>query len=247
MRLLAILSVLVLLASCEAKFDWPWNKGGSSAHPTGQTVTQDRTVGSFDQVKLDGLGRLVFDGSIPVGTVRVKADQGLMQAIQVVVEGSQLQLKETGIQGPGSWDLEFRVAPPANLSGVTLSGLGSIEAEAPLKTSSVLGLNLDGLGQISLEVDAPGVTAHQQGSGQLKVTGTAAQVDVVANGLGQVDVSGLKAKNVTVDSNGLGEVTVFASSSLKVRANGLGAVHFQGHPATTYVQTKGMTQVTAID
>jgi hypothetical protein len=203
-------------------------------------------VAAFDQVRLEGLGRLVFDASIPAGTVKVTADARLMSRVKTTVEGSTLVLREEGFQGPGSFRLEFQVAPPASLTRVSLGGVGEISATGPLKAHD-LTLALDGLGKIDLAVTADTLSARQQGQGELSVSGTATKVQVRADGLGKVDLSSLAAQSVDVESNGLGEVSVRAAANLKVRANGLGAVHFYGHPPVTDVQTKGLTQVSAAD
>jgi len=246
MRFFLVLSAL-LLVSCQAHFDWPWlNKDSAPAHPKGVQVSEDRTVPAFDKVRLEGLGKLVFDAAVPAGTVRVRVDQGLLSKVQATVNGTTLVLHEEGVRGFGAFDLEFRLAPPSNLTEVTLAGLGSIEAAEPLRAQN-LTLALDGMGKINLAVNAATVHVRQQGQGEVVVTGTADQVDVRADGLGRVRLSELTAKAVDVESNGLGEVTVNATQKLKVRANGLGAVHFSGHPAQTDVQTKGLTQVTASD
>ena len=249
MRYALILASVLLLSSCEARFDWPWLKDQPKAaqvHRSGKTVTEDRVVGPFTQVRLEGMGKLVFDASVPPLTIRVIADQGLLSAIRTEVAGSRLSLKEEGISGPGSWELEYRLAAPSDLEEVTLSGMGSIESNSLLKTGD-LTLALDGMGKIQLEVQSQNVMVRQQGQGEVVVTGNADQVEVRADGLGKVVLAGLLAKQADVESNGVGEVSVYASEKLKVRANGLGAVHFSGHPATTDVQTKGLTQVSASD
>jgi hypothetical protein len=247
---LLLLGAALALVSCEAKFDWPWldkNASPGKDHPSGQVVTVDRTVSAFDKVSMEGVGRLVFDPAVATGTVRVVADQGILPTIQTTVVDGQLRIKEDGLQGPGSWDIEFRLAPPANLKEIVLGGMGTISATAPMATSENLEVRIQGMGKIELNLDAPSVTADQRGSGEMVLTGKAGAVKVLAQGLGRVDVSQLISPTADVQSQGVGEVNVYASQSLKVRAQGLGAVHFSGNPKTTDVQTEGLTQVKAAD
>jgi hypothetical protein len=249
MRYAFLLASVLLLSSCEAKFDWPWLKDQpqiTHVQRSGKTVTEDRVVEPFTKVRLEGLGKLVFDDTIPPNIVRVVADQSVLSAIRTEINGSELSLKEEGISGPGSWELEYRLAAPAGLEEVLLSGMGSIDSTSVLKTGD-LTLALDGMGKIQLEIQAQDVVVRQQGQGEVMVTGTADQVEVRADGLGKVDLAKLIAKKADVESNGVGEVLVYASEKLKVRANGLGAVRFWGHPASTDVQTEGLTQVSASD
>lgn len=238
-----------LLVSCEAKFEWPWlDKSASAQHrSSGEIVTEKRSVGAFDSVRLDGVGQLIFDPAVEAGVVEVKADQGVMDAIQTDVTGGQLQIREDGLQGPGSWDIEFRTAPPAALKEIILGGVGTITGQAPLTTTAPLLVRIQGMGKIDLEVDAPAVTADQQGSGEMVLKGKAGKVDIQAQGLGRVDASELITEAAEVQSQGVGEVNVYASGTLKVRAQGLGAVHFYGKPANTDVQTEGLTKVKAAD
>jgi len=247
--LMLLAGVALVLVSCEARFDWPWldKKGSLSAETTGQVVTQNRTISPFQKVFLNGVGTLVFDQDVAAGTLQITADQGLFSAIQTVVEDQTLTISEEGLQAPDSWDIEFRVAPPANLAEVTLGGLGSIEAKAPIPSSEPLSVVIQGMGKVELEVNAPAVSVFQKGSGELILRGTAGSVSVLAQGLGRVDVSELITKTAEVQSQGVGEVNVYASEKLKVRAQGLGAIHFYGNPASTDVQTEGLTQVKAAD
>jgi len=250
--LLGLAALLLATTSCEVKFNWAWNQPGNAkdagpAHPSGKVVTEDRKVAAFDRIHLDGLGQLIFDASVPAGVVRVKADQAVLGQIRTSVEGTTLTLNEEGFSGPGSWQLEYRTAAPANLREVTLNGLGSVTALEALPKVDTLELNLNGLGQIDLGVAARQVTLHQKGSGELAVHGSAETVQVIAEGMGRVGAEGLKARTADVDSRGMGEVNVFADQAVKVRASGMGAVHFSGHPGQKDVETEGMTSVSASD
>lgn len=246
---LVLILFSLLLVSCEAQFDWPWLKKEAAAdqRPTGQTSTQDRTIEPFDRIVLEGVGRLVFDPEVPAGILKITADEGLLSAVRASVRQGTLTIGEEGLAVPDSWELEFRVAPPAGLAEITLGGLGSIEAEAKITTTAGLKILIQGMGKIDLELEAPTVEAVQKGSGELVLRGKTGSVTVLAQGLGRVDVSELKAAAAEVLSQGVGEVEVYASEKLKVRAQGLGAVRFHGNPAATDVQTEGLTQVKAVD
>jgi hypothetical protein len=248
LRYFALALTVLLFASCEVKFDWAWNKPETKteAKASGKTVTEDRTVGAFSTLRLEGLGKLVFDPSVPVGTIRITGDQGLLSHVRAEVSGPGLTLKEDQVASLDAFQLEFRLAAPDKLTSLTLAGLGSVEATAPLKTGD-LTVSLEGMGKVDLALTAGAVVLHQKGQGELTVRGTADRVEIRAEGLGKVDAADLKTKAADVANNGLGEVRVFASSSLKVRASGVGAVHFFGHPAQTDVQTEGLTKVSAGD
>lgn len=242
-----LVSSFLLLASCEAKFDWPWLKDTDKAAVLGTGDAEDRSVDAFVRIDFEGIGKLVFDSTVPTGVLKITATPELRAKIETSVSNGTLRISEKGIQGPGSWDLEFRLAPPAGLQEVVLGGMGTIESTAPLKTDQPLAVTIRGMGKIELDVAAPQVAARQTGSGELVLRGTAGSVSVLAQGLGKVDVKDLQTKTAELSSQGVGEVEVFASEKLKVRASGLGAVRFYGHPATTDVQTEGLTKVTAGD
>lgn len=250
MTLLFATCSALILTSCEARFDWPWlDKEGSTKaiETTGQVTTQDRAVSSFSKVVLNGVGKLIFDPTVPSGTIRITADEGVLPAVQTTVSDGTLTIAEDGLQSPDSWGLEFRLAPPEALTEVRLDGVGSIEASSPVITAAELTVVIQGMGKVELQVNAPKVLVYQKGSGELVLKGSAGAVSVVAQGLGRVDVSELITTSAEVTSQGVGEVNVYASEKLKVRAQGLGAVHFYGNPATTDVQTEGLTQVKAAD
>jgi len=247
MRLVFVLVSLCLLASCEVRFDWPWNHPTQEVAPGDHAgvkgLVEERTIGPFETISLEGMGSLVLDPAVPQGVVRVSADAKLQASVRVAVSSSTLVLSEKGMRVPGG-ELEYRVAPPAGLTKISLAGLGSVSAVQPLVTGD-LELGLEGMGRLDLDVTAQRVLVTQEGQGEVVVRGRAQRGEVRAEGLGRVDLSGLETPEASVESEGIGEVRVFASQHLKVRASGLGAVRFSGNPAQTDVQTEGLTQVKA--
>jgi len=240
---LVLIPFSLLLASCEVRFDWPWNQPQAQGDEAQGVLTEDRTIRDFQRVSLEGMGQLVLDPTLPKGTVRITANASLLASVRVSVSSNTLVLKEEGVRMPGD-ELEYRVAPPAGLDRITLAGMGSVTATEPLTTGN-LELGLEGLGRLDLEVTAQKVLVTQVGQGEVIVRGRAQRVEVRAEGLGRVDLSGLETPEASVESEGIGEVRVFASEKLRVRANGMGAVRFSGNPAQTDVQTEGLTQVEA--
>lgn len=251
--LFLVVALAIGVSSCEVKFNWAWNQPkdefGRSVG-SGETTTGDRTIETFRELRMEGMGKLIFDPEIPAGIVRVTADAAVLRHIQTEVTGltgDRLVLRDDGLRGPGTWEIEYRLAPPAGLSQLVMAGMGSIEGDIAAPAAPELSVSLEGMGQIRLKISGTAVKVDQQGQGEIVLEGVAQSVEVRAQGLGKVDTSGLLTAVADVLSQGVGEVVVYASEKLKVRAQGLGAVHFKGDPAVTDVQTEGLTKVSAID
>lgn len=252
-RSLTILVLAAGLAGCEVKFNWSWNQPKDEFGRTvgnGKMKTEDRSIGAFQELRMEGMGKLLFDPEVPAGIIRIEADEDLLKHIKTEVTGltgDRLVLSDDGLRGPGTWEITYRLAPPLGLSELVMAGMGSVEGALASPTAPEFAVSLEGMGQIRLKIQGKAVKVQQQGQGEIVLEGEAQSVEVSAQGLGKVDTSALLTAEADVLSQGVGEVVVYASEKVKVRAQGLGAVHFKGHPAQTDVETEGLTKVSAID
>lgn len=88
-------------------------------------------------------------------------------------------------------------------------------------------------------------TVKQSGAGSLSADGEADMVDVTMSGVGNADLSALKAKAVTALLSGTGSAKVFASQSLTGTVSGIGKLTYSGNPPKVQKSVTGLGSITA--
>jgi hypothetical protein len=203
------------------------------AEDGGPTVQRNFQVGSFDQVEVAG----PFDVTIRTGadpSVSATGNEKLIERLEVVVEGSKLQIRprrEGGILGfnwgsrSGSGEISITVP---SLSAASLAGSGGINIdkvegdrfEGQIAGSGDLRVENANVGELKLGI---------AGSGDARVASgkvSSAQYDIA--GSGDVDASGVSADAVNVSIAGAGAVRAHASRSANVDIMGSGDVEISG-------------------
>ena len=178
---------------------------------SGVSATQTRDLGEFHALRIVGSS----DVRVQVGeaqSVAVTADDNLIGDLTTDVENGVLVVSTRS-----NTNLSFRVSPTVNISvpnldAVFIEGSGSAQVEA-LKADSFRGEIL--------------------GSGNLKVSGRAAQLTLRILGSGDADLSTLECENAEAAITGSGDARLACSQSLDVKITGSGDVTYAGSPKTT--------------
>jgi hypothetical protein len=191
------LAVVLVLSACGVV-------GGS-----GQVVTETRQVSGFTAIDLAGSGELTVEQS-GSESLTIEADQKVLSRLTSEVSDSTLKLdKKPGINVGTKNPIRYRVTVK-DLSGVSVSGSGSVKGE---------GMTLQ-----TLRVDI-------SGSGTVDLSGSAVEQDIQVSGSGQYEAAELPTEKVTADISGSGQVTVAVSRELKIDISGSGTVTSTGDPS----------------
>ena len=223
MRNLFVLSLIVAVSlSSACRY-----VGGERVKGNGNAGGEDRSVGNFNSVSSHG----EYDVYLTQGagySVRVEADENLLQYIETVVENNVLEIRtRQGFSLKSRTDLKVHITAPA-YSKVKTFGSGNILTENKLNNTSPIELELSGSGDIKVELNAPEVRAELRGSGNINVGGETRSFTGEIRGSGDIHAANLKAENVDVDIAGSGNADVFASVKLNVDVKGSGDVKYRG-------------------
>lgn len=173
---------------------------------SGVTKTETREVSDFDEVVLDGIGRLV----ITIGKaspLSITADDNLMPLIETTVANRRLTIRNTQKFRP-QVDLIYKLEVP-NVKSLVLHGAANIQLTG-IKNDA-LSIELNGAG----DVVASGVTDH---------------LTFKLAGAGSLKACELAAKTVDADVSGVGSAEVNAATTLKARVSGVGSIKYVGDP-----------------
>lgn len=179
--------------------------------------------GSFDvYVKLDGNE-----------SVKVDADEDIINDIETVVEGSTLNIrfKEHGYRrhhnGRANIYVEAR-----SLNALTNSGSGSIKVEGTINAGNFKA-TLSGSGDISAGIKSDELHAVISGSGSIKLWGSTGTANFVISGSGEIDGKKLKTNSSMAMITGSGNVYVAADRTVSAHITGSGSLIYSGRANVT--------------
>jgi hypothetical protein len=108
--------------------------------------------------------------------------------------------------------------------------------------------NMEGAGETMLRgVAGDRFDVNYRGAGSMTIAGTVRQVNMQAQGVGEVDARKLIAQDANISFQGIGSVQVYASGKLEANVSGMGELSYYGHPKTINKTVTGIGSVQAGD
>ena len=182
---------------------------------SGTAMTVSRELAPFDSILIRGS----TDTRVTVGgpqTVRVTADENLVDFIRTEVRGRELVVSRSQPMSPRIRSIvEIRVP---SLDAFSAAGSGDAEISG---------------------IDGTLLETRILGSGQITVAGRADRLDVVIEGSGDVDAHELLAEAVRVDISGSGNADVHALEWIDIDIRGSGDVTYRGDPTEVVTAVSG--------
>jgi Putative auto-transporter adhesin, head GIN domain len=181
---------------------------GDAKVGSGIPLTQDRsavvTGKEVKGVRLETSGRVEIRRG-PTASVAVKVDDNLEELIVTEVKGDDLVISARG-EFTSREGLEVVVTLP-DLDDVELAGSGEI---------------------VLKDVDVASLELEVSGSGMVTAGGTAESLKAVVSGSGRIAAGRMKAKAVTAEVSGSGEIEVDAAERLEATVSGSGLIRYSG-------------------
>jgi len=238
-----------LLALCAlaaiAKDRWTFfGKSSRTIDGSGNVVTVDRTVDSFDRIE----SYIGADLEIAVGgepKLTMTGDDNLLELITTKVRGGSLEI-DSRKSFSSHRDIKISITVPS-LKELSLSGSGDVKL-LKLNSDRFL-LQIDGSADVTcegtardlkIEIAGSGNAEFDQlvadriqidlaGSGEVLLVGTCKDLDIDVPGSGNVDARELKCENVRATIDGSGDIDVWADSSLDGSIDGSGDIRYWGN------------------
>ncbi|NEM98400.1 head GIN domain-containing protein [Pontibacter burrus] len=216
-RLLLLLTVTMLFGSCE-----------DSKCIKGEGAMDTRLL------NLDPFRRINVQGDF-----KVYLTQGTVQKVEIRGEPNILDQVETAVRDD-TWKIthaecvrrsksvEVYITLPA-VESLYLNGSGSIEGRSNF-TASDLDIELNGSGNVRLDVEAARIISRITGSGKLQLQGITPLHRIDISGSGRVESYDLESESVEVTISGSGIAQVTAATKLDVSISGSGIVYYKGDP-----------------
>jgi hypothetical protein len=223
----------------------------------GKPSTETRTLPAFTRIQVNGDFKVQV--SIDLASVAtVEADENLQDLIVTHVSGDKLVIESrNGDCLNPSHPIEIAVVTPSvnnielNGSGnvycyglsseeliLKLSGSGEINC-TQIKSSSAM-LDLEGSGKIDCAADVENLSSQIEGSGEIKIIGSALYSEFKVIGSGHQRASQLNTDVCIAYISGSGIIDTDVNNSLDVTIIGSGIVNYFGNPViTSYISGSG--------
>src|SRR6188508_933335 len=175
---------------------------------SGNVITKDISVKSFDELDASG----VFNHQLSQGdkeTLRIEADDNLMDLFIVENEGSTLKIKMKKNSNFNSKKQLKVYITFKTLKSMNLGMVGGTSSDDKLKFTD-----------LKLE---------NQSVGSVKLEGSAENAVVKNNSVGSINAANFVVQKMDIENNGVGSATVNAEKELKYSDSFLGKVSNRGN------------------
>ncbi len=229
-----IVLLVLLLGACS--FRQPFKQ---RIEASGNPVSVTQPVQGFDQISLDGVGKLVIvQGETEALTILT--DENFLPYFQAEVKGNTLALglskaaRGVNLGGPDARgvDLVTYELVVKDLRALEIAGAALVEMPA-LETDQ-LTIHLEGVSELEIQsLDADQLSLQIEGTGSLIISGKVREQQIVQEGTCNYYAAELESEETTLELAGTGDVTVLATETLDVELSGLGNVVYYGNPQVT--------------
>lgn len=208
--------------------------------------TEDRSVGSFNSVKISG----GFNVTIQQGSsenVKISASGIDLQDIITEIEGGSLRIRTRNDNW--SWKKDYDVdivLTYKTLEGVTSSGSSRITTKNTIKSDN-FDLTLSGSGKFKGSVETQKLEMSISGSGDIELSGSAKEQDVSISGSGDLEAMELKSSFAKIKISGSGNASVAVSEELDAKVSGSGDIRFAGNPQKQIFKSTGSGSIKKIN
>ncbi|MDQ3077470.1 MAG: DUF2807 domain-containing protein [Pseudomonadota bacterium] len=196
-----------------------WHRVGVNRTPevvgNGQVVTQQRPVGAFRDISLNGSGDLIVRIG-PERSLSVTADSNVLPLLGQRIKDGKLILEPRHSYRTRTRP-RYVVTVPA-LDSVGIGGSGHAEVDGVVSDRFALAIG---------------------GSGSIVAKGRARQLSLAIGGSGDIDARALRASSVAVTIGGSGSARVATNGPLSGTIAGSGSIRYLGRPSAIAVTRVG--------
>jgi len=194
---------------------------------SGNVITKDISVKSFDELDASG----VFNLQLSQGdkeTLRIEADDNLMDLFIIENEGSTLKIKMRKNSNFNSKKQLKVYVTFKTLKSMNLGMVGGTSSDEKLKFAD-LKLKNQSVGSVSLNMTLQTLNMENQSVGSVKLEGSADNAVVKNNSVGSINAGNFVVQKMDIENNGVGSATVNAEKELKYTDSFLGKVSNRGN------------------
>jgi hypothetical protein len=231
------ITVLLFLSTVLTSCFW----GGSCITPETAAIEKTIDLQNFNKIKLSSSVE-VFLTQAASQTVTIKAPQEIIDLLNTEVDGDEWEIK---FDECFNSNVSIHIALP-HLEELSVNGSGSIVGKGPFVVKD-LELDINGSGDIKLEINAEEVEVSIKGSGDISLAGEAKETDISVMGSGDLQALKLETEESDISIKGSGDVKVNVTKRIDIGIYGSGDVQYRGNPKQTEINIKGSGEIKKLD
>jgi hypothetical protein len=230
--LFAVISLFVSSVGLRAQDDEKnKDKDRVTIVPSGNIITKDVNVTSFDQLDVNGVFNLFLVQGDKEG-VKIEADDNLQPLFEVKNEGSKLVIemkKDVNIRNRDHDGLRMKVYVTfKKLKSMNLKTVGNIRSDASMSFDD-LDIDNKSVGNINLKLTAQNLNIQNKSVGDVTLNGKAENAVIKNKGVGSIQAASFVVQKMDIDNSGIGSAEVNAEKELKVKDSFMGKVTNKGN------------------
>lgn len=238
MKKIALFSLIILVGGCR-------EIAGERVKGSGHVITENRTASGFNNVDISGAID-VYVKQDSVSSVKVEADDNILEYIQVHSDGSTLEIyTENNIRLKPTNKIKVYISNP-QYKEIQVSGASSIRCENEITSADAIDIGLSGASDGRLELNAPKISVHLTGASNTSIKGKTKDFEGSASGASEIRGFDLLSENADVDASGASHIEIFASVKIDGQASGASSVNYKGN-AQSGVEKSGASSVNKKD
>jgi hypothetical protein len=203
-----------------------------------QRETQERNLEPFFQIEIVGAVHVNLKQGLEQ-SVKVTADQAVMNNVKTIVKGGTLKIDQSGNK-KGSVKIDVTVT---SLSKITQQGVSVINTKGGTIKSEKLEIELSGASAADLDIDVKTLVTTIKGAGCIELSGNADEHHLTISGAGAVSARHLNTASTNLTMSGAGSAELNAVRSLTGSVSGAGVVTYQLKPEILDVSTSSVASV----
>jgi len=238
MKKIALFSLIILVGGCR-------EIAGERVKGSGHVITENRTASGFNNVDISGAID-VYVRQDSVSSVKVEADDNILEYIKVHSDGSTLEIyTENNIRLKPTNKIKVYISNP-QYKEIQVSGASTIRCENEITSADAIDIGLSGASDGRLELNAPKISVHLTGASNTSIKGKTKDFEGSASGASEIRGFDLLSENADVDASGASHIEIFASVKIDGQASGASSVNYKGN-AQSGVEKSGASSVNKKD
>ncbi|GGD33405.1 head GIN domain-containing protein [Flavobacterium orientale] len=236
------ITLLLLLVVTLSSGQWRQEK----IKGNGNFTTKEITTSDYESVSVAGAFYVTLvEGN--EGKISVKAEENLLEFIDIESKGSDLQIRtKKGYNLNPSKGKKIEITVPVkDISKVSLAGSGDIVSNFTLKATTFKA-SVAGSGDIKLSLDADSVQANVAGSGDIQLKGKTKNLEANVSGSGDIEAFDLQSENSKVSVSGSGNISTNCTELIEARVSGSGDIEYKGKPKKIDTKVAGSGKIKMI-
>ena len=231
------LVILILASGCRGL--------GRGERGSGHVVSDTRSASDFHSIKVSGAIDVYIKQDSST-SVKVEADDNLLQYVEVYTENSTLVIRTRSRMWIRPTNkIKVFVSNPLYRE-FKISGASNIRSENEITSSEMLRVGLSGASNAKLEFNAPRISVDLSGASDLTIRGKTRDFEAEASGASEIKCFDLLTENTDVEANGASSVEVYASVRLAGHASGASHIRYKGN-AIPNISSSGASGVNKIE